>query len=83
MAKQNKAIHLITMYDSTCKAICDVWVRVRPVDKNIIKRRANSSYSLGTFDPNKVTCKRCLKHGDYKTAMDKIKYPLFTWKENM
>lgn len=82
MAKQNKVVHLITMYNSNCKAVCDIWVRVRPIDKNIIKRRTDSIYSLGTFDFTKVTCKRCLKHPDYEIAMDKIKYPLFFLKEN-
>lgn len=83
MPKQSKPIHLIAMYDSRCKAICDIWCAVRPIDKNIIKGRAATYYSLGTFDPAKVTCKRCLKHPIYKKALDRIKYPLLFLKEGI
>lgn len=36
---------------------------------------------VNTFDITKVTCKRCLRHRDYKTAVleqtNKMDYPLF------
>ncbi|KKN73135.1 hypothetical protein LCGC14_0404440 [marine sediment metagenome] len=83
MAKLNKPIHLIIMSNCVCRAVCDWGVSVIPVDKNIIKRRVSSYYSLGIFNPKKVICKRCLKHSDYKTAMDKVNNPLFYWKEGV
>jgi len=77
MAKQNRPIHLIMMSNCICRAVCDWCVSVRPVDKDIIKKRTDSCYALGTFNFKKVTCKRCLKHPKYKEAMDRVKYPLF------
>lgn len=84
MAKARvKPIHLITMCFCRCKTICDIMLIVEPID-NIIRVRPISSYmSKGTFNPKKVTCKRCLKHSDYKLAMDKINNPLLYWRENI
>ena len=77
-----KPIHLIELrYGYKCVAVCDSCIGVAPIEATI-KDRPRSYMSKGTFDPTKVTCKRCLKHEDYKTAMDKIKYPLFFLKEN-
>lgn len=82
MAKQKtKPIHLIKQYGCRSKAVCDIWLRVMPIEATI----TNGVYSFnpkGTFNPKKVTCKRCLKHSDYKTAMDKVNNPLFYWREN-
>ena len=84
MAKQSKTkpVHLIVQYACRSKAVCNIWCMVAPIEATIIGR--SSPYdSKGTFNPKKVTCKRCLKHPDYKTAMDKIKYPLLFWKEDI
>jgi len=80
MAKARvKPIHLIKQYNCRSKAVCDIWCMVAPIEATIIGR--GSSYdSKGTFDPRKVTCKRCLKHKDYKLALDKVKYPLLFLK---
>lgn len=83
MAKQNKPLHLIILrcgYE--CKAVCSNYVAIEPIEATI-KDRPRSYRSKGTFNPTKVTCKRCLKHPKYKEAMDKIKYPLFFLKENV
>ncbi len=77
MAKQSKPIHLITMWGCRCKAVCDRGVMVEPIGSLIRVRPISSYLSKGTFDPTKITCKRCLNSEDYKTAMDRIKYPLF------
>ena len=80
--KKSKPIHLIKLYNCRSKAVCDIWCVVAPIEATIIGR--SSSYdSKGTFNPKKVTCKRCLKHPDYEEAMDKVKYPLFFLKENV
>ena len=71
-----KVIHLIKQFASRSKAVCDRWVTVVPIEALIIG--CPSMYlSKGTFDPEKVTCKRCLKNESYKRAMDRLKYPLF------
>ena len=71
-----KVVHLIEQFGSRSKAVCNRWVPVVPIEALIIG--CPSMYlSKGTFDPEKVTCKRCLKSGDYKIAMDRLKYPLF------
>lgn len=83
MAKAKvKPIHLIRQYNCRSKAVCDIFCLVAPIEATIIGR--SSPYDVkGTFNPKKVTCKRCLKHSDYKEALDKIKYPLLFWKENV
>ena len=81
MAKRNKVIHLIKLYGYRCKATC-YYCNVVPIEGTIVDS-CPSQASKGTFNPTKVTCKRCLKHPDYKTAMDKIDNPLFYWKENI
>lgn len=81
MAKQSKLIHLTTIDCCDCVATCNRYTTVVPIEA-VIKKYTRSTVPKGTFDPTKVTCKRCLKHKDYKIAMDKIKYPLFHWKEN-
>ena len=83
MAKQRvKPIHLI-LYKCNygCFAICDMYLEIVPIEA-IVKKYTNYRDCKGTFNPKKVTCKRCLKHPDYKEAMDKIKYPLLFWREN-
>jgi len=83
MAKQNKQkpIHLISIrYDCKCRAVCDMCLGVGPIE-TIFCLGLRNDYPKGTFDPKKVTCKRCLKHPGYKEAMEKIKYPLFHWRE--
>lgn len=83
MAKARvKPVHLIKQFDGRCKAVCNIWCHVVPIEATIIGRK-DPSRSKGTFSPTKVTCTRCLKHPDYKTAMDKIKYPLLFWKEGV
>lgn len=84
MAKPRvKPIHLTVQCGYRCKAACDYYCIVIPIESTIIRGNHNTNnYSKGTFDPTKVTCKRCLKHSDYKIAMDRIKYPLFFLKEN-
>ena len=80
MAKRSKPIHLIKQFGCHSKAVCDIWCMVAPIEATIIG--GGSSYdSKGTFNPKKVTCKRCLKHLDYKEALDKVNNPLFYWKE--
>ena len=79
---KNKPIHLIKQCGSRCKATCDTYYKTMPIEAIII----SSDYycdSKGTFDPKKVTCKRCLKHPDYKIAIEKIKYPLLYWRERV
>jgi len=85
MAKQSKPIHLTVQWGYRCKAACDYYCGVVPIEAIIIGGDGSSirCWSKGTFNPKKVTCKRCLKHPNYKTAMDKIKYPLLFWKENI
>ena len=77
-----KPIHLITIkYGNDCTAVCNRYVDVTPIEALLIKYSPYYKRAKGTFNPEKVTCKRCLKHSDYKIASDKIKYPLFHWKE--
>ena len=76
-----KPIHLIKLcYGYECSAVCDRYVNVTPIEATI-KDYPRSWKPKGTFNPKKVTCKRCLKTEDYKTAVDKIKYPLFSWNK--
>jgi hypothetical protein len=81
MAKQSKVIHLIKLYGYRCKSTCS-YCNIEPIEATIVNYKIYNA-SKGTFNPQKVTCKRCLKHPDYKDAMDKINYPLFSWKENI
>ncbi len=82
MAKARvKPIHLIIQFSIRSKAACDKWCCVVPIEATLVGRK-NSYDSKDTFNPNKVTCKRCLKHPKYKEAMDRVKYPLFFLKEN-
>lgn len=77
-----KPIHLIQLkYGCVCSATCDRYYRVVPIE-TFIKECDIDHHAKGTFDPRKVTCKRCLKHPKYKEAMDRVKYPLFFLKEN-
>ena len=81
MAKQNKVIHLIQFtWSYRCHSVCDRYIKIEPIEA-IIKVGSRRDSSKGTFNPTKVTCKRCLKHPDYKEAMDRVKYPLLFWKE--
>ena len=84
MARQNKPkpVHLITQTRYSSRATCDYYVRVVPLEATLVEG-IYSSDSKGTFNPKKVTCKRCLKHPKYKEAMDRVKYPLLFWKENI
>lgn len=85
MAKARvKPIHLIQIrWSHNCCAVCDRYIETEPIEANIIKKFSKRDSSKGTFDPTKVTCKRCLKSEDYKTAMDKINYPLFFLKDGI
>jgi len=77
MPKQSKPIHLIELWwGCECTAICDSDIGLTPIEATI-KRCCRQNMSKGTFNPTKVTCKRCLKHPKYKEAMDRVKYPLF------
>ena len=84
MAKAKvKPIHLIKIrYGYRCNAVCDKYCRVKPIEA-FIKEYDTNHCAKGTFNPTKVTCKRCLKHPLYKEAMDKINYPLLFWKEGI
>ncbi len=83
MAKARvKPIHLIVQFGYRCRAVCDHFCSLVPIETIIINYIPYSA-SKGTFSPKKVTCKRCLKHPDYKEAMDKIKYPLFYLKDGI
>jgi len=77
-----KPIHLIRLrYGYECNAVCDHYLPVEPIEATIKARSAKRS--KGTFNPKKVTCKRCLKHPNYKIALDKVNNPLFYWKEGL
>ena len=83
MAKaKDKPIHLIQQWAYNSKATCDYYFSVVPIEATNIGGGIRPLLSKGTFDPTKVTCKRCLKHPLYKEAIDKIDYPLLFWKEN-
>lgn len=84
MAKAKiKPIHLVRLgYNCTCRAVCDRHYRVIPIEA-FIKADNIDHFAKGTFNPKKVTCKRCLKHPDYKLAMNKVNNPLFYWRENI
>ena len=78
-----KPIHLIVFrVHYGAYAICDNYLEVVPIEA-AIKRYVRYNDPKGTFNPKKVTCKRCLKHPDYKKAMDREKYPLLFWKERI
>ena len=80
MEKQ-KAIHLIRLkYGYQCSAVCDRCIPIEPIEATIKGRSIKRP--KGTFNPKKVTCKRCLKSCDYKGALDKVNNPLFYWREN-
>ena len=77
-----KSIHLIIYkVHFGAHAVCDRYIEIVPIEATI---RAYEGHNdpKGTFNPKKVTCKRCLKTSDYKTALDKINNPLFYWREN-
>lgn len=79
--KKPKPIHLIIIkYGHECNAICDTCIHVMPLEA-IIKRPYRWCIPKGTFNPKKVTCKRCLQHLLYKEALEKVNNPLFYWKE--
>lgn len=78
--KKQKPTHLIQLrYGYECRAVCDSFA-ITPIEATI-KMYFYLKRSKGTFNPTKVTCKRCLKHSKYKEAMDRVKYPLLFWKE--
>jgi len=77
-----KPIHLIIIrYGSYCRAVCNKYTEVTPFEATL-KQYSPHNAPNGTFDPGKVTCKRCLKHTLYKEALDKVNHPLFYWREN-
>jgi len=81
MAKARvKPIHLIKQFGPQSRAVCDTCIRLMPIEATI--KSDCFDYPKGTFNPKKVTCKRCLKHPNYKKAMDRVKYPLFFLKES-
>ena len=80
---KKKVIHLIRVkYGYRCVAACSSYLYIAPIEA-IIRRGYMASRPKGTFNPKKVTCKRCLEHEDYKIAIDKLKYPLLFWKEGV
>jgi len=81
--KKPKAIHLIKLkYGYECCSVCDRNIDIEPIEATI-KFHYYLKRSKGTFNPKKVTCKRCLKHPNYKLALDKVNNPLFYWRENV
>lgn len=81
--KKQKPIHLtVIRYGCDCTAACSEYIGAEPIDIDIIKKYRRRGSPKGTFDPRKVTCKRCLKHPYYKEVLDRMKNPLFYWKEN-
>jgi len=85
--KNKRVIHLIRiMYGTYPRAICGLYsINVKPIEAKLFDKRYRW-VSLGTFDINKVTCKKCLKHKDYKKLkheQDVKDYPLFFWKEKI
>jgi len=82
MASAKGKIHLIYIkYGSRCVGTCDHF-DVVPINV-VVKKGPHLKKPLGTFDPTKVTCKRCLNHPDYKEVIDKVNNPLFYWKERI
>ena len=80
---KNKPIHLILLeYGCECRAVCKTAMLVEPIE-TIVSKYPVYKPPKGTFNPKKVTCKRCLKHHDYKIAIEKIKYPLLYWRERV
>lgn len=79
--KKQKPVHLIQLlYNTDCRAACDLWVQTQPKEYT---KQIGPCLSIGTFNVKKVTCKRCLKHSLYKEALDKVNNPLFYWKERV
>lgn len=82
--KQSKPIHLTKIrHNYNVVAVCDKYINIQPIEATIKDRCTMSEPVRGTFNPKKVTCKRCLKHPKYKEALDREKYPLLFWKENI
>jgi hypothetical protein len=84
MAKQSKPIHMICiLFHGSSKRLCDIYANgIRPIETTIKCNNYNST-SIGTFDPKKVTCKKCLKNSKYKEVLEKANNPLFYWKEQL
>ena len=80
--KKQKPIHLITQSGYRTRATCDYYTRVVPLEATIMED-IYYKVNKGTFNPKKVTCKRCQKNDLYKEALDKVNNPLFYWREGV
>ena len=83
MAKQKvKPIHFIYIgFYTGCFAVCGSNI-VIPIEYKL-NSGGHDTNNIGTFDVTKVTCKKCFKKEFYKEALDKIKYPLFFWRQGL
>lgn len=79
--KKKKVIHLISMSYTFCQSLC-CQNNIFPIEDSLDIQNDKQYYNSGTFNPKKVTCKRCLKHNKYKEAVDKVENPLFYWKDH-
>ena len=81
--KEEKPIHMIVVkHGYVCISICNDCLEIMPL-RAILKKYTPKNCYVGTFDVEKVTCKRCLKHPLYKEAVEKTNNPLFYWKERV
>ena len=80
-----KPIHFIyTMYTARSRALCNIYgYDIRPIEAKLFQYKEDSGVSMGTFNPKKVTCKKCLKNPKYIEVLDKANHPLFHWKEQL
>ncbi len=79
--KKEKSIHMIVIkYGYVCISICNEYLEVLPI-RAMLKEYTPKDCSIGTFDVEKVTCKKCLKNYKYKEAVEKTNNPLFYWKK--
>lgn len=84
MAKQKvKPIHFIITSSCSCRSACNIDTECVPIENKMDINNDRVFFSSGTFNVEKVTCKKCLKNSVYKEAVEKSKYPLFFWKEGL
>lgn len=79
-----KPIHMIYIIGETYnRALCNLWgYGVRPIETKLCEYK-DKNLSIGTFNPKKVTCKRCLKDPSYIEILDKANHPLFHWRDDV
>ena len=79
-----KPIHMIIiLYRGSCRRLCDIYANgIRPIE-TIIKCNNYNGTAIGTFNPKKVTCKRCLNNEKHKEVLSKANHPLFHWRDNV